>query len=126
MKFAKIIFAIAGVWGILVLVPFFFLVDLMGRKYAPPSSYPHFFYGFFALALVFQFVFFIIASDPARFRPMIIASILEKVSYVAVCAVLYSRGQITLTDASTCFADCILGILFVFAYFATRPKTLTN
>ena len=123
MKFAKIVFAIAGVWGILVLVPFFFLVDLTGRRYAPPSSYSHFFYGFFALALVFQFVFFIIASDPARFRPMIIAAIFEKATYIAVCAVLYSRGQITLNDASTCFADCILGALFIFAYFTTRPKT---
>lgn len=122
MKFAKIVFAIAGVWGILVLTPLFFLVDLTGRKYAPPGSYPHFFYGFFALAMVFQFVFFIIASDPARFRPMIIAAILEKAAYVAVCGVLYSRGQITLTDASTCFADCILGILFICAYFTTRPK----
>ncbi len=123
MKFAKIVFAIAGVWGILVLTPLFFLVDLTGRKYAPPSSYPHFFYGFFALAMVFQFVFFIIASDPARYRPMIIAAILEKAVYVTVCAVLYSRGQITLADASTCFADCILGILFTCAYFTTRPKT---
>jgi hypothetical protein len=122
MKFARIVFGIAGVWGILVLTPLFFLVDLTGRKYAPPSSYPHFFYGFFALATVFQFVFFIIASDPARFRPMIIAAILEKAVYVTVCAVLYSRGQITLADASTCFADCILGILFICAYFTTRPK----
>jgi hypothetical protein len=123
MKFAKIVFTIAGVWGILVLTPLFFLVDLTGRKYAPPSSYPHFFYGFFALALVFQLVFFIIASDPARFRPMIIAAIFEKAIYVTVCAVLYSRGQITLTDASTCFADCILGMLFICTYFTTRPKS---
>jgi hypothetical protein len=126
MKFAKVVFAIAGVWGILVLVPFFFLMDLTGRRYAPPSSYPHFFYGFFALALVFQFVFFIIASDPARFRPMIIAAIFEKVTYVTVCAVLYSRGQITLTDASTCFADFILGTLFIRAYLTTRPTASDN
>jgi hypothetical protein len=123
MKFAKFVFGIAGAWGILVLAPLFFLVDLTGRKYAPPATYPHFFYGFFVLALVFQFVFFIIAWDPARFRPMIIPSILEKATYVTVCAVLYSRGQITLTDASTCFADFLLGILFVCAFFASRRKS---
>jgi hypothetical protein len=123
MKFARIVFTIAGVWGVLVLAPLFFLVDLLGRKYPPPTSSPHFFYGFFALALVFQLVFFIIASDPARFRPMIIPSILEKATYVVVCGVLYSRGQITSTEASTCGADFFLGILFICAFFTTRPKT---
>jgi hypothetical protein len=123
MKFARIVFAIAGVWGFLVLAPLFFLVDLLGRKYPPPTSYPHFVYGFFALALVFQLVFFIIASDPARFRPMIIPSILEKATYVAVCAVLYSRGQITSTEASTCAADLVLGILFVCAFLTTRQNS---
>jgi len=122
VKFAKILFGIAGVWGILVLAPLFFLVDLTGKKYAPPLSYPHFFYGFFALALVFQFVFFTIASDPSRFRPFMILSVLEKASFVSVCAVLYSRGQITLGDASVCFPDFVLGTLFISAYFATRPK----
>ena len=122
MKFAKILFAIAGVWGILVLTPLFFLVDLTGKRYAPPLNYPHFFYGFFAVALVFQFVFFTIASDPARFRPFMIVSVLEKASFVSVCAVLYSRGQITLSDASVCFPDFLLGVLFICAYFATKPK----
>jgi hypothetical protein len=122
VKFAKTVFGIAGVWGILVLAPLFFHVDLLGRKYPPPASYPHFFYGFVALAVVFQLVFFIIASDPTRFRPMIIPSILEKATYVAVCAVLYSRGQITSTAASTCGADLLLGVLFLCAYFATHPE----
>lgn len=122
MKFAKIVFGIAGVWGIMVLAPLFFQVDLLGRKYPPPTSYPHFFYGFFALALVFQLVFFIVASDPVRFRPMIIPSILEKATYVAVCVVLYSRGEITSTEASTCGADFLLGMLFICAFFTTRPK----
>jgi len=36
MRFAKIVFLAAGVWGIVVLTPLYFLVDLTGRQYAAP------------------------------------------------------------------------------------------
>ncbi len=45
MKFAKIVFTGAGVWGIAVVTPFYFLFDITGRHYAPPATYPQFFYG---------------------------------------------------------------------------------
>jgi hypothetical protein len=35
-----------------------FLFDVTGRTYPPPSSYPHFFYGFLSVALAWQFAFF--------------------------------------------------------------------
>jgi len=33
MRFAKIVFIGAGVWGIVVLMPFYWLVDLTGRQF---------------------------------------------------------------------------------------------
>jgi hypothetical protein len=39
MKFARIVFMFAGVWGIVVLIPFYWLVDITGR-YSPPTEYP--------------------------------------------------------------------------------------
>jgi hypothetical protein len=36
MKFARYTFIAAGVWGIAVLTPLFFLVDITGRAYAAP------------------------------------------------------------------------------------------
>jgi hypothetical protein len=45
------------VWGIVVLTPLFFLVDVTGRRYAPPASYPHFFYGFLSAAMAWQIAF---------------------------------------------------------------------
>jgi hypothetical protein len=32
MKFAKIVFWIAGVWGVLMITPLYFMFDLIGRK----------------------------------------------------------------------------------------------
>jgi hypothetical protein len=123
MKFARIVFGIAGAWGILILAPMFFLFNLVGRKDPPPITHPQFYFGFAAIALVFQFVFFVIASDPARYRPMIVPSVLEKASYVAVCVVLYMRGEATVAQMMTSGPDMLLGILFVRAYFTTRPVT---
>ena len=54
MRFARIVFTCAGIWGIAVLMPFYWLVDVTGRHYAPPTEYPHFFYGFLAVALAWR------------------------------------------------------------------------
>ena len=43
MKFARIVFIAGGVWGIAALAPFYWLVDITGRRYAAPMHYPQFF-----------------------------------------------------------------------------------
>ena len=64
MKFAKIVFFTAGTWGITVVTPLFFLLDVTGRRYDPPTSYPHFFYGFLAVVIAWQVAFLAIGSNP--------------------------------------------------------------
>ncbi len=122
MRFARIVFTAAGVWGIVVLTPLYFLFDVTGRPYAPPGSYPHFFYGFLSVAMAWQIAFLVIGSDPARFRPLMIAGMIEKLGYVATLAVLYGRGRIPAADASAAIPDLVLGILFVAAFARTRPS----
>ena len=41
-------------WGIVVLTPLYFLLDVTGRQYAPPTAYPQFFYGFLSVAMAWQ------------------------------------------------------------------------
>ena len=72
MKFAKIVFWVAGIWGVLVLVPLFFIFDLIGQKDPPAITHPGFFYGFAAVGLAWQIAFMFIARDPIRFRPLMI------------------------------------------------------
>ena len=62
MTFAKIVFTAAGLWGIVVLMPLYFLLDVTGRHYAPPATYPQFFYGFLSVAMAWQIAFLIIGS----------------------------------------------------------------
>jgi hypothetical protein len=123
MRFARYVFIAAGIWGIAVLTPLYFLFDVTGRAYAAPTDYPHFFYGFVSVAMAWQIAFLIIGSNPARFRPLMIPCMLEKFSYVATLAVLYAQSRISSTDASAGFPDALFGILFVVAYVrAARPQ----
>ena len=120
MKFARTVFIAAGVWGITVLTPIYFLVDVTGRHYAPPTEYPHFFYGFFAVALAWQIAFLIIGSNPARFRTMMIPAMIEKFGYVSTLAFLYGQSRISALDVQPAIPDGLLGILFVVAFLRTR------
>ena len=122
MKLARFVFAGAGIWGIAVLTPLFFLVDITGRPYPAPTDYPHFFYGFLAVALAWQLVFLIIATDPVRYRLLMLASIVEKAGYVITVTLLHRQGRIDDVAASTAVPDLILGLLFVFVFFRTRVE----
>ena len=120
MRFARVVFIGASLWGVAVLTPFYWLVDITGRRYAPPGAYPAFFYGFFAVALAWQIAFFVIGSNPARFRPFMIPAALEKLGYVVTLAVLYSQARIPAVDVQPAVPDGILGLLFIVAFVKTR------
>jgi hypothetical protein len=122
MRFAKTVFIAAGVWGILVLTPLYFLVDVTGRQYPPPTIYPQFFYGFISVAMAWQIAFLVIGSNPARFRLLMIPSILEKLAYVVTVAVLYGQARISSADAAAAVPDAILGILFAAAFVTTTSS----
>jgi len=119
MRFAKIVFWIAGIWGILVLTPLYFIFEMIGRQDPPPITHPAFYYGFVGTALVWQLAFFVIATNPARFRPFIIPSILEKFTYVTTLIVLHWQGRLHASDLIFAAADGVLGVLFVVAFVRT-------
>jgi hypothetical protein len=124
MKFAKIVFWIAGIWGVLVITPLYFLFDLISRNDPPPIMHPGFFYGFAGAALAWQIAFLFIAQDPARFRPLMIPSILEKATYSVAVFVLVFQGRMHRSDLVFGGTDLLLGLLFVVAYFKTPPRTV--
>jgi hypothetical protein len=122
MKFAKIVFWIAGLWGLLILTPLYFMFDLISRKDPPPITHPGFFYGFVGVALAWQIAFFFIATDPPRYRPLMIPSVLEKFSYGAAVVVLVLQNRMHPSDMVFACADLLLGVLFVISYLKTPPR----
>jgi hypothetical protein len=121
MKFAKIVFLVAGIWGVLVIAPLYFLFDLIGRKDPPAITHPGFFYGFVDLGLVWQIAFLFIARDPMRFRPLMIPSMVEKFGYGITVVVLVVQAKMHASDLVFAATDLLLGVFFVVAYLRT-PK----
>jgi hypothetical protein len=120
MRFAKIVFWVAAIWGIVVLAPMYFLFDRVGQWSPPPVTHPEYYFGFVGVALAWQLAFAAIATDPARFRLLMLPAIVEKGSYVAAMTVLYLQQRITAFQFSTAVPDALLGLLFVIAFFKTR------
>ncbi|HXA79548.1 MAG TPA: hypothetical protein VNV41_20615 [Candidatus Acidoferrales bacterium] len=121
MKFAKIVFWGAGIWGLVTLAPLYFLVGMIGRQDPPAVTHPLFFYGFVGVALAWQFAFFVIASDPVRFRRMMIPSVLEKLAFGIPAIVLYTQRRLSVSDLGLGCIDLFLGALFLLAFRSTAP-----
>jgi hypothetical protein len=120
MKFAKIVFYAAGIWGIVVLTPLYFLFDRIGRQDPPPITHPGFYYGFVGAGLAWQIAFLIIATNPVRFRPLMIAGIVEKFTYATSLTVLYLQRRLHPTDLTFGAVDFLFGLLFVVAFLKTK------
>jgi hypothetical protein len=122
MKFARTVFLVAGVWGVLVIAPLFFIFHLIGTQDPPPVTHAGFYYGFATTALAWQIAFFVIASDPRRLRPLMIPSFFEKLFYVTAVVVLYLQGRIRVPDLALGGIDLLFGISFLAAFFRVKEE----
>lgn len=120
MKFARIVFSLAAVYGFAVLLPLYFLLGMINREIPPAVTHPELYYGFVGLAVLWQAVFVLIAADPARYRPVMLIAVLEKFFYTVPVVILYLRGEVDPRVLGPSLVDPIFGILFLIAYFRTR------
>ena len=122
MKFAKWLFTIAGIWGILEITPLYFMFNQIAEKDPPPVTHPLFYYGFAGVALAWQFVFLVIGSNPVRFRPLMLVGILEKLGYFIPAVVLFEQHRVKAFDVGLACGDALLAILFLIAYLKTPAQ----
>ena len=127
MRFARMVFLAAGVWGVLIVTPLYFLYHTVGRQYPPPITHPDFYYGFVKRCNVARQVAFpLIGTDPIRFRPLMIAAILEKVGYLATLSTLYLQGRLQFGQLVVVSPDAIFGLLFVAALITTSSNAVAK
>jgi hypothetical protein len=117
--FAKRVFVTAAVYGILVLLPQYFLEARLNLDFPPPITHPEHFYGFVGVALAWQVAFLVIASDVRRFRPLMPVAVLEKLAFGVATLVLFSQGRVTGLVLAAGLVDLALAAAFVAAYRAT-------
>lgn len=120
MKFAKYTFLVAGIYGLLALVPQYFLEKKIGIDTPPAITHPEFFYGFVGVAIAFQLVFLVISRDPQKYRLLILPSIVEKFSFAIPAAILFAAGRLDAQMFAAGMIDAVLGLLFIASWFKTQ------
>jgi hypothetical protein len=119
-RFARVVFTIAGVWGLLIMTPLYFTFDAVGRAYPPPITHPDLYYGFIGVTLAWQIAFLVIGTNPVRYRTIMLAAVLEKALYVGAIVALYLQGHMPPGQtAAISVPDGALGLLFVAAFLKT-------
>jgi len=122
MTFARRVFLTAGIYGLIVITPQFFLEAKTSRDFPPPITHPEFYYGFVATALAWQVVFLVIGNDPARYRPLMpVAAFIEKFVFGAAVPVLYAQGRVSGLMLFFAGIDVLLGLLFLESWRRTKP-----
>jgi hypothetical protein len=119
MNFAKRVFLVAGIYGLIVLLPQYFMLEKNGRDFPPAITHPEYYYGFIGVAVAWQIVFLIMAKDPARYRTLMLPAIVEKASFGIAAVVLYALGRLSAPMLGAGILDLLLGGLFAAAYAKT-------
>jgi hypothetical protein len=117
-RFASAIFLAAALYGTPLLVYWMFKTPgMVGRA---RGQQPEMYYGFGSIGLAWQAVFILIATDPVRYRPlMLIAAVLEKLFFAGLLVWLLVAKIAGLHWVPFAVADGLLGIGFLIAWWIT-------
>ena len=119
MRFAKFTFLIAGIYGLLVLVPLYFTEQQTGREYPPPITHPEYYYGFAGVAVAWQLAFIVMSRNPVGYRPLMPVAVVEKASFFIPVVLLYLQHRVSSFMLGAASIDCVLGVLFTVAWLRT-------
>ena len=122
MKFAMYTFRAAGFYGLLVTFPLYFVEQKMGTDYPPAINHPEYYYSFIGVTVVWQILFLFMASDPGRYRLLMIPCVLEKLSLVPVFLILFPRQSFPQLWIPLAIIDLTFGALFLISF--TKTKSL--
>src|SRR5262249_23919092 len=123
MRFAKWVFLVAGVSGILMILPLY-LEDRFFQEHPPAINRPEFYYGFAGVTLAWQFLFLVVGSDPVRYRMAMLPAVLEKAGFALTVPLLYAADRVAGVWLGFAAMDATWLVLFVDAYLRT-PKRVT-
>ena len=125
MQFARWVFRIAGIVGLMMLLTMYFLEEQIGRDQPPPIAHPEFFYGLVGVAVAWQFAFLVISLDPPRYRLLMLPAVIEKESLLF----FRSRGAVHRGPAGAAYvgggvARCYVGFAVRRFLLGLRPAIL--
>ena len=120
ITFARRVFTVAGIYGIVALLPQYFLESRVAIDFPPAITHPEHYYGFIGVALAWQVLFLIMARDPVRYRLVMLPAALEKLAFGSAAVVLYLQGRLAALIFGAGIVDLVFVALFIIAFRATR------
>jgi len=124
MTFARRTFRVAGIYGLVTLLPQLFLEARIGRDNPQAITHPEYFYGFLFVTIAWQVVFLVIASDPPRYRPLMpVAALLEKFPFALTMFAMVAMGRVTNAILPFAAIDVVLGALFLVSWKRTAEQS---
>jgi hypothetical protein len=117
LRFARWLFLIAGVYGLLATISLYFTEIRTGIDYPPPVTHPEFFYGFAGVTAAWQVLFLIISRNPIHYRAIMPVCALEKAAMLVIILILLPQGRFPANWYPAAAIDIALGVLFLIAFF---------
>ncbi len=121
-RFARRVYTVAAVYGLLVLLPQYFMEGRIGMRTPPAITHPEYFYGFIGVAVAWQLAFLVIARDPARYRALMPVTIVEKLAFGVPAIVLHQQGRLDSQMLGAGLLDLTLGVFFLTAFLRTAQR----
>ena len=122
MVFVRWVFRIAGIYGLISLLPQYFIENQIGLDDPPAITHPEYFFGFIGIALAWQLVFLLVGRDPERYRPLMLPAVVEKLAFGVPVLVLYAAGRLPASVLLFGVLDLVLGSLFIASWRATAEQ----
>ena len=121
MHFARWTFRVAGIYGLILLTPFYFLEHAIAVA-TVPISHPEYFYGFVGAALAAQLLLLLISIDPRHYRPAMPVAIVSKLSFGIPAWILWLQGRVTGSVTFLATVDLLWAVLFTIAFVVTKER----
>lgn len=126
IKWARRLFLAAGIYGVVVVTPLFFLEQQLSERYPPAITHPELYYGFVSVTFGWQIVYLMLWRDPLRFRPIIVPAVVGKVGFASSVLVLVALQRLEPAGLVMAPGDLVLSALFLWAFFALGDQTRLN
>jgi hypothetical protein len=120
-RFARLVFAAAGLYGLLTVTPLYWMEASIARDAPPGITHPEYYYGFIGVTVAWQLVFLLIGRDPVRYRAIMPIGVAEKLGFGVPALMLYAQHRVAGVVLGFGVVDLAWGALFVASYVLTNP-----
>lgn len=111
--FPRIVYTAAGVYGLFVMLPQYWMEIRIGRDTPPAITHAEYFYGFIGVAVAWQVAFLLIARAPELMRGLIPVTVVEKVAFGVPAIILYAQHRLDTTVLGFGIVDLVWAMLFM-------------